>query len=331
VRGFYTLKEFREHLGRQQPWLIDGLVSSTVNILKGREKVGKSHLVNDIADHLLSSADSYLGRRVFPFQGKVAIASLDPGAGFETCDRFEAMQRDYGDRLQLTNQLPIDNVLDPYDWATFADELREDDVRLFILDNLLAAVAADADVNSGSEVAPFLRGITLMCNKGVAVLVVAHTGKGGSTSVLGSTAFQAHARHLIELRSRKGVLSLAIEGNGVEPISSPVHLNVCRGAGRFYSRDGSEAMLPEGVRGSRGENKRRASQQMWMNRAEAAFGAPARHMAAAKQMLTNGVDLELGSARNAVPTMIKKGLLQDSGGVYIAGPMYAKDLAKPAA
>jgi hypothetical protein len=195
-------------------WVVDELVvDGGVTILGGKKKVGKSWMCLQVAQAVAAGAP-VLGRATV--QGNVIYLCLEDGPS-----RLQGRLRKVG----ALSCLPITYMtrFSPIDKGGL-DELRDlaqsRKPRLIIIDTLAAAKTGKVDENAAGPMADLfngLRAIAQDCH--VAILVVAHHGKGASGDpghdIRGSSATPGATDLNIGLYKEKGVYILRAEGRDI--------------------------------------------------------------------------------------------------------------------
>jgi AAA domain len=233
-----------EPMGRGDQFLIDGLLSSSMSILAGEPKAGKSLMTVGMAAALVERAPTYLGLPVTRHLDRVAFGLTDPEGMRETRGRIGPMLTDL-DRVMATT---IRDDGGARYWERLTDNLDANGVELFILDNVLGAIPPDADISQGTTARRLLDGVDHIMRAGIAVLLVTHTAKpgqegsysnGGTSSPIGGRLFGARPRTILSLtRSRKHGLALRVDSNHAEQVAMPLTLTVKRnGAPIFEVRE----------------------------------------------------------------------------------------------
>lgn len=206
-----TLSEARR-TGRE-PFLIDGLIASTLTLVHGKPKAGKSAFVQSLTAAILKG-EPFLGRSTERIRGRILILASDSGSPREYATRIEecgvALDR-VNDRVKIVilPELSVETVRAA---STLLQPTLED---LLVVDHLSDFVG---DMNSAQETAALMRAIDSE-RHGAPVIVVAHSstsvGPNGHSSrkPLGSTAIEAKFRWLLSLEDRGTHVSLVARGN----------------------------------------------------------------------------------------------------------------------
>jgi AAA domain len=195
------------------PFLVEGIVSSTLTLLYGAPKSGKSTLAAALAV-AVANGGTYLEKPA-P-RGKVAIVTGDPS------DDDQYYRYAYG-------RVP-DGAVTPYafsrppmaeTWGKVCYEIERNGTNLAIIDNL-TAFAPGGDVSDQRSFRTFYDGvIDQLTRNGIAVVLIHHTSEkrgehgGYSRTPMGHTAISAAARWKwrIETPDVTGPSRLTFEGN----------------------------------------------------------------------------------------------------------------------
>jgi hypothetical protein len=240
VNLFPTGKERQATLIRGTTFLVEGLIHGRVTMIAGAPEAGKSHLTSSLAAALIRGEGEWLGHRVTGGPKRVVFGLTDPDGEEETIDRFDTLGVDhYAYNLGL-----IERNNTPEYWAGVLTALQNANADVFILDNLLGAIAGD--INSQRDVVAFLDGLTIISRNGISVIACHHTAKPGQFSTrspMGSRAFEAWTRSVIYLEKRKqpGKRVLAAEGNRQADASLTLTFDPRATAGDFFAVESVKA------------------------------------------------------------------------------------------
>jgi AAA domain-containing protein len=236
------------------PFLVDGIVASTLTLLYGAPKSGKSTLAAALAVSVANGTE-FLGRPVNAIgTNRVAIVTGDPGDD----DHYTRMiHRDVpagSVRPYAFSRPPMPEI-----WAKVCYEIQRDQTELCIIDNLVAFVPGD--VNDHRPVRVFHdQAIDQLTRDGIAVVLIHHTSEkrgdhGYSKTPMGNTAISAAARWKwrVETPDIVGPSRLTFEGN-----YGPTHeMHVTRPAGAAHF-DVLEVVEPDEL-AQRRRNRQRAT------------------------------------------------------------------------
>lgn len=160
---------------RDEPWLVEGLLSGSRTTLSGVANAGKSTLALNLTRAIVSGGTT-LGARSLAAPGAVAWVGSDGGWRGEIDRRTVGWPAQERDRVIVLEPGTGHHTLRD---DSRLDELRDNDVRLVIIDNLTGFVG-DHDLDSPhgfhGAIAPFEPLIGAF-----PVLLLAHAGKGSTT------------------------------------------------------------------------------------------------------------------------------------------------------
>ncbi|UNK47569.1 AAA family ATPase [Arthrobacter sulfonylureivorans] len=183
-------------------WLVEGLVSSSLTLLSGKPKSGKSGLVQGLIAAILRN-EPFLERPVLREVRRIIVVGTDPDAVIEYRDRLldaGVTVEEAGDRLVIVKALRLNAEL----CRLVAEELRPAAGDVVVLDHLSDM---EGDFNSQADVANVFGNIRAATGE-AAVVVLAHSstavGQNGFSSKkpLGSTVIEGKARWIIHLEPR---------------------------------------------------------------------------------------------------------------------------------
>src|SRR5262249_53414602 len=146
-------------------------IHGRVTMIAGAPEAGKSHLTSSLAAALVRGEGEWLGHKVTGGSKRVVFGLTDPDGEEETMDRFDALG---GDSSAYNLGLIERNNNADY-WSSVLDGLQTAGAEVFILDNLLGAIAGD--INSQRDVVMFLDGLTRISREGISVVACHHTAK----------------------------------------------------------------------------------------------------------------------------------------------------------
>ena len=201
----------------REPFLVPGLISTSVTAMFGQPKCGKSALVVNLAVAAVQGKP-FLGVPFSREVDRVIILTTDADGLGEYADRLhDAGAGDVGDRLTVW-QLPT-LTAEYIDAAATYWDLRPGAADLVVLDHV---TALEADGNAAAEVARFTAALERF--RGDAPLVM--VGHASTSSVqgssrrklLGSTAWTVRIRWQVEVSRRAGgEVRLSCSGNSSKP------------------------------------------------------------------------------------------------------------------
>lgn len=236
---FETVDEILARMGDAPPFIVDGLISSEATLLYGQPKAGKGLLSLSLVRGLVKGERTWLGRTVHGGPYSVAIGVTDPGGKRETATRL----RDLG--VSGADLVWALDVRADTDWTGVSRFLDAHGVNVFVLDNVLGALAPGGDVRQVSDTRPVTDALTRLVDAGVAVVAIHHEGrltadgKGGGAP-MGSQQLTAWPRSTLRLSGKSALLSLKVTGNHVEPHTMRLDLTVTDHDGFWFTPLDSE-------------------------------------------------------------------------------------------
>lgn len=183
-------------------WLVEGLISSSLTLVSGKPKSGKSGLAQNLVAAILTHG-SFLGRPILREVRRVIVIGTDPDAVIEYRDRLTAAGVTVsmaGDRLVMVKALRLNRQI----CRALAEQLGPDENDLLILDHLSDM---EGDFNSQADVADIFSNIRAAARDATTV-VLAHsstaTGPNGHSTKkpLGSTVIEGKARWIVHVEAR---------------------------------------------------------------------------------------------------------------------------------
>ncbi|WP_152664811.1 AAA family ATPase [Mycobacterium sp. UM_Kg27] len=200
LAGSATIREVLASSGPD--WLIEGWLASSATMVAGSPESGKSSLVASMAA-AVASGDSWLDAQVTTDRtGPVIIMTTDPADS----GQWAKKGRDLGvadDRWELI-------AFTPERWASYADLAEGLDARLLVFDNITSGL--DGPINE-ADPSSLLGPLGQLVSAGTPVVVIAHSGKGGSKDPMGPTAYKAWRRHGIHVSGVGEQRTLTRAGN----------------------------------------------------------------------------------------------------------------------
>lgn len=194
------------------PFLVDGIVASTLTLLYGAPKTGKSTIAAALSV-AIANGTPFLNQPVNA-SGKVAIITGDPGDDDYYASMFYGKVPSGTVRPYAFSRPPMQET-----WAKVCYEIQREQVTLVIIDNLVAFVPGD--VNDHRPVRIFHdTAIDPLVRAGIAVVLIHHTSEkrgehGVSKTPMGNTAISAAARWKVRVETPDvaGPTKLVLEGN----------------------------------------------------------------------------------------------------------------------
>jgi hypothetical protein len=259
----YTLAE--SLIMSKPTWLVEGLISTSITLISGKPKSGKSALVTALIAAILSGGQ-FLGRQVSLGRlGRVIVVGTDAGALDEYRDRLltAGVSADLaGERYQFVPAVRLDDQF----CRSFGVRLRPGATDLVIFDHLSDMAG---DFNSQADVANAFAAIRAASGD-AAIVVLAHsstaTGPNGFSSKkpLGSTVIAAKARWLIHVE-RRGDDRCVVTTTGNGAAGETLKLDVGGHVSDFLISDvlSSEAKSRKRREGTKKTLDARAEQASW--------------------------------------------------------------------
>jgi hypothetical protein len=216
-KSYYTIRKLSDPEPESPPFIVQGVLHSTITLLYGEAKTGKSTLAAALAVALSDGEPEFLGMTITAGRPmSVGIVTGDCGDG----DAYASLLRQVTD----TDMITVYDVKRPPTRALW-DEIRLD-VRsaghdVVIVDNLTAF--NPGTLNDDAGVNALYDELDRIAREGAAILLIAHTSEkygehGKSRYPMGSSAIRARARWLWYVEKTKGrMLRNAFEGNHGPP------------------------------------------------------------------------------------------------------------------
>ncbi|WP_442544997.1 AAA family ATPase [Arthrobacter sp. KN11-1C] len=257
----YTLAE---SLTMARPtWVVEGLISTSITLVSGKPKSGKSALVTALIASILTGGQ-FLGREV-NHVGRVIVVGTDAGALDEYRDRLLAAgvtTQLAGERYRFVPAVRLDHQF----CRELSEQLRPGVNDLVIFDHLSDMAG---DFNSQADVANMFSAIRTGSGD-AAIVVLAHastaTGPNGFSSKkpLGSTVIAAKARWLLHVE-RRGDDRCVVTTSGNGAAGEVLKLDVGSHVSDFSLSElvSSEARARKRREGSKKTLDARAEQASW--------------------------------------------------------------------
>jgi AAA domain len=198
--GAKTVDELLDSAGPD--WLIEGWLATSATMVAGAPESGKSSLVASMAA-AVASGEPWLGTPISSERsGPVVVIGSDPSDISQWAKKAHALSVP-ADAWELID-------FDRKRWEAYEELAAELESRLLVFDNITSALDGpinDADPNA--VLGPLKR----IATAGTPVVVIAHTGKGGSKDPMGPTAYKAWRRHGIHVSGKGDYKTLTRAGN----------------------------------------------------------------------------------------------------------------------
>jgi hypothetical protein len=177
------------------PFLIDGVVSSSMTLLYGRSKCGKSTMASALAVALANGDKQFLGKQVYDSDHKVGIVAGDPGGTGEFGRRIHHALRPGVTVPILAPERPAR----PEVWEAVRDYVDKLGVTFLIIDNLSNFIPPGGSLSDDQAVNTIYDHIEQFPRGDIPVLVVAHvsdrmTEHGPQRTPSGSFVIRARPR-----------------------------------------------------------------------------------------------------------------------------------------
>lgn len=191
-----------ERIPYEEAFLIGDLLTTRITILSGEPKAGKTLLAAGMGTALLNGDPTFLGLPVHKKIDHIVFGLTDDGAPAELKERMDGAVPD--------NSVTVFPFSDPGDsgyWAGIYEDLAHIKPGLFVLDNVIGALAPGEDIASSVTAQRIVNSIRPISDLGIPTLLVTHTPKGTgegmsvASSPIGGRAMGAAARGLIALRN----------------------------------------------------------------------------------------------------------------------------------
>lgn len=246
-------------------WLVEGLISSSLTLVSGKPKSGKSGMIQNFVAAVLTNR-SFLGRPVLRSVERIIVVGTDPDAVVEYRDRLVGAGvtvSDAGSRLILVKALRLDSHM----CHLLAQQLMPSGRDVLVLDHLSDM---EGDFNSQADVANVFSNIRAAAGDAT-IIVLAHSstavGQNGFSTKkpLGSTVIEGKARWIVHVEAR-GMDKRVLTTRGNSGRGEIVHLQAGAHAADF-SVESVESTDKEQAAQRRERSKatldRRAEQYRW--------------------------------------------------------------------
>ncbi|MDX3090992.1 AAA family ATPase [Streptomyces sp. ME02-6978a] len=186
----------------EQAFLISDLLTTNITMLSGEPKAGKSLLAAAMATTLINGHSDFLGLPVHQRLDHIVFGVTDEGAAAELKARLAGTVPD-----NSVTVFPVEDTGRESFWHSVLEDLARMRPGLFVLDNVIGALAPGEDISDPSAAARFMRSVRPISSAGIPTLLVTHTPKGTAegmtvaSSPIGGRQFGAAARSLITLRN----------------------------------------------------------------------------------------------------------------------------------
>jgi hypothetical protein len=189
VAGAKTIDEVLAGTGPD--WLIEGWLATSATMVTGAPESGKSTLVASMAASVVSG-NPLLGSEVKTDRpGPVLVIASDPSDISQWAKKGHSLGVPSGSWELIT--------FDRTRWDAYEILAAESQAKLVVFDNITSAL--EEGVNEANPQA-ILAPLTRILNAGTPVVVIHHSGKGGSKDPMGPTAYQAWRRHGVHISGK---------------------------------------------------------------------------------------------------------------------------------
>lgn len=183
-------------------WLLEGWLATSATMVTGSPESGKSTMVASMAASV-ASGEPWLGSEVMSDRnGPVLIITSDPA----DASQWAKKGHDLGVAEHTWELISFDRTK----WDVYEELASQSECKLLVFDNITSALGEGInDANPNEILAPLTRIVTA----GTPVVVIHHSGKGGSKDPMGPTAYQAWRRHGVHISGRGESRTLTRSGN----------------------------------------------------------------------------------------------------------------------
>ncbi|MFD4169131.1 AAA family ATPase [Streptomyces albidoflavus] len=191
-----------EHVPYEDAFLIGDLLSTRITTLSGEPKAGKTLLATGMGIALINGEKEFIGQPVLRKLDHIVFGLTDDGAPEELRERMHGAVPDGSVTI-----FPVEDSGDSTYWPGIRDDLVDMKPGLFVLDNILGALAPGEDISSPVTAQRIMRSLKPISEAGIPTLLVTHTPKGTAegmtvaSSPIGGRAIAAGSRAVITLRN----------------------------------------------------------------------------------------------------------------------------------
>ncbi|MFD7537214.1 AAA family ATPase [Streptomyces sp. NPDC059819] len=190
-----------EHVPYEDAFLIGDLLSTRITTLSGEPKAGKTLFAAGMGIALITGEREFIGQPVLRKLDHIVFGLTDDGAPEELRERMHGAVP--GDSVTI---FPVEDSGHASYWPGIRDDLIDMKPGLFVLDNILGALAPGEDISSPVTAQRIMRSLKPISEAGIPTLLVTHTPKGAAegmsvaSSPIGGRAISAGSRAVISLR-----------------------------------------------------------------------------------------------------------------------------------
>ncbi|MGW1817105.1 AAA family ATPase [Streptomyces sp. NPDC002125] len=191
-----------ERVPYEDAFLIGDLLTTRITVLSGEPKAGKTLLSAGMGIALLNGEPTFLGQPVHQKLDHIVYGLTDDGAPEELKERLHGAVPD--DSITV---FPVEDPGHSGYWPGIVDDLIDMKPGLFVLDNIIGALAPGEDISSPVTAQRIMRSLKPISEAGIPTLLVTHTPKGAAEGVtvasspIGGRAIAAGARAVVALRN----------------------------------------------------------------------------------------------------------------------------------
>lgn len=161
-----------ERVPYEDAFLIGDLLTTRTTVLSGEPKAGKTLLSAGMGIALLNGEPTFLGQPVLRKLDHIVFGVTDDGAPEELKERLHGAVAD-----DAVTVFPVEDPgdRDPSYWAGIGADLAELRPGLFVLDNIIGALAPGEDIASSVTAQRIMRSLRPISEAGIPTLLVTHT------------------------------------------------------------------------------------------------------------------------------------------------------------
>ncbi len=191
-----------ERVPYEDAFLISDLLTTRMTVLSGEPKAGKTLLAAGMGIALINGEKEFLGQPVLRKVDHIVFGLTDDGAPEELKERLHGAVPD-----DSVTVFPVEDPGHSGYWPSIVDDLIDMKPGLFVLDNIIGALAPGEDISSPVTAQRIMRSLKPISEAGIPTLLVTHTPKGTAegmtvaSSPIGGRAIAAGARAVVALRN----------------------------------------------------------------------------------------------------------------------------------
>lgn len=220
VRSF-SHREARDVLGSRPPFVIQGVLRNSINLVFGVSENGKSTVATSMVAAMINGDTHWLGREIQPGNWSAGIVTGDAGETEDYERRFSALLKPAtAERVYYHEPLFLPPAAQT--WADIMTITVGQRHNLLVVDNLTTFVPGT--LNDDNAVSPLMNALHAFSQRGITVIALAHVSEkrnqfgAKSHNPLGSSVITARSRWRTEVeRLGDDDLKLTFSGNGGAP------------------------------------------------------------------------------------------------------------------